>query len=196
MGGKGVSRQMSATRLRRGLVTAVMAAVIGGAAVGCDGDEVSSPAPTEPTVVTTTPGGETSGPVVTTTPSGAASSDSPTPVETETASSEEQPPFPEEVDGWVRMGSSRSAVDYVNPDDPDAEIFVVTYRAGGRYDDRAGQLEDERLDDVWYCGTTDTSLSLRRCDTDVHGGAITFMGETDESVIGFAERLLELWEWG
>lgn len=167
-------------------------------ASGCAGDPTTPADPPSPTETATEPATQTSEPVdPDPTASATESPDPPAASPTEAAQDPgEVPPVPDQVDGWERSGNNPDGGIYTNEDDPGAEIINVYYGPWGEYDFGVGELDDERVDEVWYCGTTKTEPPRRQCNTNVEqGGSLTFTATTEEALLVFAEAFFEEWEW-
>lgn len=107
---------------------------------------------------------------------------------------EELPPFPEQVGDYTLAGQTGVVGGYTNTDLDDDFYINITYSEVRAYDAGAGSNANERHDEKWFCHDTDLEPPMRWCATSLNGnGHVSFMGDTEEGTLAFAEEFLELW---
>lgn len=158
-----------------------------------------SPTPAGPT--TTSPAPSPSEPA-TTEPAEPATTD---PVETaspETTGAEgpeldpdDMAPFPDQVGEFVNDPVTPHDAFYRIPNDPDELLINAKYDPWGNHGEWEGFRDDEWIDDVWYCGTSEGGM--RFCDTQIvdERGALVVMGFDEEAMLAFADELLGVWPY-
>ena len=177
----------------RPLAASLLAVVLLGA---CGAEDQPTPAPSvDPTtaVATPEPTEMTSQPVETKTPDPVTTASPQTPATSESSAPapDNIPPFPEQVGDYTYDGVDPHFGYYEVGGNAEAPIFQVEYDPAAVYGEWMGSRDDEWMDDVWYCGSTELS---RVCETQIvpgQGGLVLLaLGDQEEQILSFADDLL------